>query len=251
MIQKFDVMITPFQLKRTIHLYLPNNYENSDENYPVVYMYDGHNLFDDNDATYGKSWGLKDFLDTYDKPLIVVGMECNHEGQERLNEYCPYVVNHSYFGDIQGVGDQYMQWVVDELKPMIDANYRTIPFLECTMIAGSSMGGLMALYSIVYYNDIFSKAACLSSAIGFCFEQLCQEIQNVSLNSDTRVYMDWGSEESRNKKALAYTTMRNLEIAHLIEKQGAQTYPRLIMNGKHNEETWEKQIPIFMDYLWK
>lgn len=138
MIYKFEVLITPFQLSRTIHLYLPDNYEESDERYPVIYMYDGHNLFRDQDATYGKSWGMETFLNNYDKPFIVVGMECNHEGQKRLDEYCPYEVENAYFGKIQGQGKPFMQWVVDELKPYIDTHYRTIPFRECTMIGGSS-----------------------------------------------------------------------------------------------------------------
>lgn len=251
MIKKFKVNITPFHLMRTIHLYLPDDYDKSNEKYPVLYMYDGHNLFDDKDATYGKSWGLKDFLNHYDKKFIVVGMECNHEGQKRLDEYCPYTVSHSYFGDIHGQGDDYMQWVVDELKPYIDSHYRTIPFRECTMIGGSSMGGLMALYTVVKYNQYFSKAACLSSAIGFCYEQIKKEIKGSQLNPDTKVYLDWGSEESKNKKALAYASVRNLELSHLLNQKGVSSFPYLIIDGRHCEETWEKQIPIFMHYLWK
>lgn len=251
MIKKFDVYMTPFHNMRTIHMYLPDDYEQSQERYPVIYMYDGHNLFFDTDATYGKSWGLKDFLDKYDKKFIVVGMECNHEGQERLNEYCPYSVHHSYFGEIQGKGDLLMSWVVGELKPYIDTHYRTIPFRECTMIAGSSMGGLMALYTAIVYNQYFSKAACLSSAIGFCFKEIQQEIMSRDLLADTRIYIDWGSDESRNKVGLAYSTARHLELSHLLVKKGIMTYPYLVVNGKHNEASWEKQIPIFMDYLWK
>lgn len=157
MIQKFEVNITPFSLTRTIHLYLPNDYNQSEERYPVLYMYDGHNLFKDEDATYGKSWGLEKFLDHYDKKFIVVGMECNHEGNKRLDEYCPYDLEHGFFGSIHGQGKEFMKWVCDELKPYIDSHYRTIPFRECTMIGGSSMGGLMALYTVVAYNELFLK----------------------------------------------------------------------------------------------
>lgn len=251
MIHKFKVTITPFQLTRTIHLYLPDDYESSQERYPVIYMYDGHNLFDDQVATYGKSWGFQTFLNSYDKKFIVVGMECNHEGQKRLDEYCPYKVNNSYFGDIHGQGDEYMQWVVDELKPWIDNHFRTIPFRECTMIGGSSMGGLMALYTIVHHNKIFSKAACLSSAIQFCYQEIWHEIEIATLNPDTKIYMDWGSEEARHKKALASITNNNLEVSHILQQKGVSTYPRCIIGGKHNEASWEKQIPMFMQYLWK
>mgnify|MGYP000001902938 FL=1 len=96
MVEKFDIVITQLGLERTIHVYLPEDYYDSDEQYPVMYMFDGHNLFYDHDATYGKSWGLKEFLDTYDKKLIIVGIECNHEGQKRLSEYCPYQIESKY-----------------------------------------------------------------------------------------------------------------------------------------------------------
>ncbi|MEE0778214.1 MAG: alpha/beta hydrolase-fold protein, partial [Massilimicrobiota sp.] len=61
MIEKLNVYIQPLESWRTMHIYLPQNYHNSDERYPVMYMYDGHNLFNDQDATYGKSWGLGEF----------------------------------------------------------------------------------------------------------------------------------------------------------------------------------------------
>ena len=63
---------------RMLHIYLPDDYDESDERYPVMYMFDGHNLFYDSDATYGKSWGMKDFLDSWDKKIIIVGAECSH-----------------------------------------------------------------------------------------------------------------------------------------------------------------------------
>lgn len=251
MIKKFDVDITPFQLNRRIHLYLPDDYEESEERYPVIYMYDGHNLFYDSDATYGKSWGLKDYLDNYDMKFIVVGMECSHEGNRRLNEYCPYTLPGSRLGDIDGLGKVYMQWVVDELKPFIDSHYRTLTNRENTMIAGASMGGLMSLYSVVKHNDVFSRAACLSSSFSICMNELKDEINNSSLNIDTKIYLDWGSDESWDKDALAYSTARNLELSHMLSLRGVNTYPCIVVHGIHNEVTWEKQVPVFMEYLWK
>ena len=71
-----------------------------------------------------------------------------------------------------------MDWVVNELKPMIDQKYRTIPFRECTGIGGSSMGGLMAFYTVIHYNQLFSKAACLSPALSLCIHQLQEEMNH-------------------------------------------------------------------------
>ena len=250
MIEKFDVHITPFHLDRRIHLYLPKNYHQSEKRYPVLYMYDGHNLYYDSDATYGKSWGMKDYLDKSNYEMIVVGIECNHEGNKRLEEFSPYSGITTFAGEIEGKGEIFMDWVVDELKPFIDQNYRTLPDRTNTAIGGSSMGGLMSLFSVIHYNHIFSKAACLSSAISFCMDELYDEIQRATLNSDTKIYMDFGSLEARDQKGLAYLTSNNLEIAHALSLKGVSTYPRVIVDGIHNEATWEKQIPIFMDYFF-
>ena len=80
MIIKRDCYYPPRNSNRRLHIYLPDDYEYSNERYPVVYMFDGHNLFFDEDATYGKSWGIRTFLDAWDKKLIIVGMECSHTG---------------------------------------------------------------------------------------------------------------------------------------------------------------------------
>ena len=78
-----ETWITPLDEARTIHLYIPDGLMPG-QKVPVLYMFDGHNLFVDEEATYGKSWGLKDYLEQTRLPLVVVGLECNHEGNRRL-----------------------------------------------------------------------------------------------------------------------------------------------------------------------
>lgn len=248
MVEKFIVKMTPFNLDRMIHVYLPDNYFNSDESYPVMYMYDGHNLFYDEDATYGKSWGLKDFMDHYDKPLIIVGIECNHEGNERLNEYCPYNVKHGYFGPVKGRGKELMDWVIKELKPAIDSKYRTYPLRECTGIAGSSMGGLMALYTVIKYNQYFSKAACISPAISICMEELQQELKDNEISSDTRVYLSFGEKEVNDIEMMVKSF---LYFNDYLIKLDASCYLNIVKNGQHNEVSWQRENAVYLNYLWK
>ena len=104
MIFKKEVWITPYQMNRRLHIYVPQRAMEEGRRCPVLYMFDGHNLFEDQEATYGKSWGLKDYLDHSGLPLIVVGMECNHEGNSRLVEYSPYTFTDHQFGTIAGSG---------------------------------------------------------------------------------------------------------------------------------------------------
>ena len=251
MLIKKTVHITPYDLDRNLHIYLPKNYEQSEKRFPVLYMYDGHNLFRDEDATYGKSWGLADYLDRTDTQLIVVGLECNHEGNMRLVEFCPYSLPGPNRKRIPGTGQVLMQWMVDELKPMIDAEFRTLPDREHTGIGGSSMGGLMAYYSVIRHNDVFSKAACLSSAFPFCHKEVREEtMRKKQVLPGTRVFLSWGSKESGRKPGLVLYTCFNLEMSHLLTEAGAVTYPMLVNGGSHSEADWEKLNEVYIPFLF-
>lgn len=257
MVIKRDFTYSPKGRNRPLHIYLPDDYDRTDTRYPVMYFFDGHNLFFDRDATYGKSWGLKDFLDGWGKDMIVVGMECGHEGCERLSEYLPYPANKgSRFSSFAPLGDATMQWIVHEIKPMIDREYRTIPFRECTGIGGSSMGGLMALYGVVHYNELFSKGACVSSAIGFCMRPLMADLRRSAVSADTRVFLSWGTREAwglknpdredRSSKTYGW----NRRVCDQLRSTGAAVKLYCQVGGAHCEADWEKQIPAFMDFLW-
>jgi predicted alpha/beta superfamily hydrolase len=78
MIIKKDFLYPAANEMRRLHIYLPDSYNETEERYPVMYFFDGHNLYTNEDATYGKSWGLKDFLDNWQKDMIIVGIECGH-----------------------------------------------------------------------------------------------------------------------------------------------------------------------------
>ena len=257
MIIKRDFIYTPKGKNRPLHIYLPDSYYDSPERYPVMYFFDGHNLFLDADATYGKSWGLKEFLDSWGKEMIVVGIECGHEGEERLSEYLPYpAAKGSSFDRFQPMGDATFQWILNEVKPVIDREFRTIPFRECTGIGGSSMGGIMALYGAVHYNRWFSKAACVSSAMGFCIRPLMKDMRDNPMDPDTRVYLSWGSREAwgikdpsredRHSKTYDW----NKRAADQAEAWGAAVKLRCQVGGGHCEADWERLVPEFMNFLW-
>lgn len=251
MTEEFSLTIDGLgQNPRTIYVYLPHDYYSSDKRYPVLYMFDGHNLFYDHIATYGKCWGLKDYCDKKKLELIIVGADCNHTGNNRLHEYCPYPCPDSWLGDLNDQGKITANWFAHTLKPAIDSRYRTLGDRHHTAIAGSSMGGLMSLYTVIRYNEVFSRAACLSSSFSLCSKQLKEEIRHAVIHADTRIYMDHGSSEARNKQGLTYSINTMLELSHECTKKGAETYPRLVVNGTHSEASWEKQVPIFLEYLF-
>ena len=258
MVIKRDFIYSPNGQNRRLHIYLPDSYYETDEQYPVMYFFDGHNLYSDQDATYGKSWGLKDFLDRWDKNMIVVGMECAHGPGERLVEYSPYTskAKTGFMKGIEGTGDATFRWIVDEIKPVIDREYRTYTNRQCTGIAGSSMGGLMALYGVIRYNSTFSKAACVSSAVSFCMPQINKELKACPVDADTRVFLSWGTREAwgvrdhEHEDFLSTTSRNNRKIGAALEKQGAAVEIFCQKGGAHCEADWEQQVPEFMDFLW-
>lgn len=256
MIIKKDCIYPTKQKNRPLHIYLPDDYEESNEKYPVMYFFDGHNLFFDEDATYGKSWGLKTFLDHWSKKMIIVGIECGHENQERLSEYLPYPASFGRFCEFEPTGDETFRWIIEDIKPMIDKEYRTIPFRECCGIAGSSFGGLMALYGIIHHNRYFSKAACISSSIGFCMDPIFKDLNTNIIDPDTRVYQSWGTREAYgikdewNEDTHSETYKCNKKIADKFKESNATVKMFCQVGGGHCEADWEKQVPDFMDFLW-
>ena len=232
--------------KRRAYAYLPDDYDLTERRYPVLYMFDGHNLFSDSEATYGKSWGLSDYLDKTRTPIIVVAVECNHEGNERLSEYSPVDFTFRNGEFIKGKGKKYMDWLTGTFKPYIDENLRTIPDREHTAIAGSSMGGLMTLYAVAKYNKYFSKGAALSPSLWAYGTNLVEFIEKSKFSKDTVLYMDYGSKEF-DKAGKAKANFCKATEA-LIQK-GVLLTSRIVPGGEHSEASWERQIPIFMNVL--
>lgn len=235
--------------ERLAYVYLPESYEhNTQQRYPVLYMFDGHNLFFDHHATYGKSWGLKEYLDETHTPLIVAAVECNHDSNHgRLKEYAPFSFFDSRIGRIEGKGYLTMEWLIHVFKPYIDSNFRTLSDREHTMIAGSSMGGLMSLYGVLHHNETFSRAAALSPSLWCCFNPMKRLASSATLYKDTVIYMDYGIKEYGNHLNIIHDFG---EFSTLLMMRNISVDCRTILEGTHCEASWQKQIPFFMNTLF-
>lgn len=213
--------------------------------YPVLYMFDGHNLFTDEEATFGKCWGLEKYLDEHKTQLIVCAVECNHEGDSRLSEYSP--VPFDYHGKpVKGRGKKYMDWLTGVLKPSIDRDYRTLPDREHTFIGGSSMGGLMTIYALAKYGDIFSGGAGLSPSLWVQRGEVPSFIVNSKFRKGTVLFTDYGTKEFKNHSQQMKLFGETVKI--LIEK-GVAVTSRIVPGGTHSEASWEREIPYFMSVL--
>ncbi len=234
--------------ERRAYLYLPESYRsNPHKRYPVLYMFDGHNVFLDEDATYGKSWGMKNYMDVTGTEMIIAGVECNHSPDYgRLKEYSPFTFEDPKFGQIMGRGRTTMNWMVNYFKRSIDRRYRTLPDRNHTFIGGSSMGGLMSLYAILAYNHVFSGAAVLSPSLWTNPYKIEHLVRNASLAENTRIYMDYGANEMKAHPGMDHHFQK---ITSLLLQKDVFLTSRIVPYGDHCEACWEKQIPFFMGTL--
>ena len=123
-------------------------------------------------------------------------------------------------------------------------------------LGGHSKGGNLALYAAVHHNRWFSKAACISSAIGFCMRPLMADMRGSIMSSDTRIYLSWGTKEAWGIKnpdredRSSKTYDWNKRVADQAASCGAAVKMRCQVGGGHCEADWEKLVPEFMDFLW-
>jgi len=141
-----------------------------------------------------------------------------------------------------------MDWLVNELKPQIDAHFPTLPDREHTYIAGSSMGGLMTIYALTAYNHIFSRGAALSPSLWLSFGKVRDMIRNAEIMENTWLYMDYGSEELDNHDA-SKMLGAFYKVYEEFLKKGVMACARIVPGGNHSEASWEQQVPVFMECM--
>ena len=229
------VEIPGLQRKRQIRMYLPPGYATSGKRYPVLYMHDAQNLFDDATAFAGE-WKVDETLDALSKEgkleLIVVGID--NGGDKRITELNAW--DNARFGAAEG--KQYTDFIVGTLKPAIDAKYRTLPDRAHTAIMGSSMGGLASHYAIAQYPQVFSKAGVFSPAYWTAapsFDFMAQH----PLPKDARVYLLMGEKEG---DSMVPDVQR---MAQVVEKSGhpkANAVLKIVPEQKHNEAFWSGEL---------
>lgn len=250
MILKHILFAPTLRRKVKIHLYLPDDYLTSQKTYPVLYLFDGHNLFYDEDATYGRSWRLGEHLDQFGQPMIVVGLECSHEGHNRLMEYAPFPFYDPDFDQaFEARGDRTMQFILHTLKPFIDTHFPTRTDRRHTWIGGSSCGGLMALYAIMAHSSVFSKALVLSPYILVCQSDLLWYASQSSMRRPSSIYFSWGAREGSTGHEFIAQTKVLMDLSNILLKKGVRLEYNVRPFGEHNEAEWESQADSFLRFL--
>lgn len=227
---------------RSLRIYLPPGYARGADRYPVIYLSDGQNLFDE--ATgYAGEWGVDETLDALAAEgfeAIAVGID--HGGEQRMQELSPW--HNPEFGLPMGEG--YLAFVVERVKPYVDANYRTRRDPASTAIVGSSMGGLMAHYAVHARPDVFGLAGVLSPSFWF-HEAAFNYPQNRPRAATARIFLSMGTAEGAD-------ALRHVEAMHrLLQRQPApqNLTLRVVDGGEHNEAAWRALFPDVLRFLYQ
>ncbi|MEJ1223320.1 alpha/beta hydrolase [Sediminicola sp. 1XM1-17] len=234
--------IPKLERTRQIRIYLPPGYYASDRAYPVLYMQDGQNLFDDATA-YAGEWGVDESLNNLSAKeqlkMIVVGID---NGQEkRINELSPW--ENKKYGRAEG--EAYVDFMVHQLKPFIDRNFRTLPDRKNTALMGSSLGGLISHYALFKYPEIYGKAAIFSPSYWYA-EEVFNFTQNHPLPRNTKIFLLVGEKEEGMVAPAKKMYQLMLETGQKKKNLKWVSDPE----GEHNERFWRRQFTPAMEWLY-
>lgn len=230
-------------ISHKIWLYLPPNYTTSSENFPVIYMHDAQNLFDNATSFIGE-WNvdetLNDLFKKTGKGFIVVGIE--NAGEKRIEEYTPYK-NKKHGG---GKGAIYIDFLVKELKPYIDKNYRTKTDAKNTAIIGSSLGGLISFYGGLKFPSVFGKIGALSTSFWFS-DEIIDFAKDNGNQQNTKLYFLVGGKEG---DTMVPDTENMTTLLTELGFPSENIHTKIVVEGKHTEAFWKAEFLEVITYLF-
>lgn len=277
-LEHFKKFNSEFVRSRDIGVWLPKGY-NPEKRYAVLYMQDGKSLFDANLTWNHQEWGVDEVLSelmgkTKIRNCIVVGIE--NGNALRHSEYMPQKPfeglavtqqdllyratrkDNSHFFTDKIQSDNYLKFLVYELKPFIDLNYSTIKDSQNTFIAGSSMGGLIALYAVCEYPDVFGGAACLSTHWTGIYTlennpipAALMEYLKVKIPppENHKIYFDYGSLTLDTLYKPFQMQVDAIMLSKGYDNKGWLT--KEFIGADHSEQAWSKRLSIPMEFLLK
>jgi predicted alpha/beta superfamily hydrolase len=229
--------------RRDVLVYLPPSYRTGERSYPVLYMQDGQNLFDASTSFAGE-WGVGRAMNSAARrglEAIVVGVP--NMGPERLDEYAPWPDAEAGGG---GKGDAYSGFLARTLKPLVDQRFRTQPGRDRTIVAGSSMGGLISLATLLRHPDIFGAAGVLSPSLWFAGGAIFSEVERSPL-VPARIYLDIGVQEGPQHVGNA----RRMRDLLLSKGYRLNQHLRWLESrcGRHDERSWGRRFARALPFL--
>lgn len=235
---------------RDIIVYLPPNYEKEvNQHYPVFYLHDGQNIFDGATSFIaGSEWqcdetAQKLILANQIQPIIIVGIY--NTGEERINEYT-YSTDARY--NKGGKAALYGKFLVEELKPFIDKQYRTLSDSNNTALGGSSLGGLVSLFIGLQYPEIFGKLAVISPSVWWDSRIILKDVKKISEKPNIKIWLDIGTDEGE-ESVPDTEDLKNLLLDKGWKLDKDLKY-LLVKGAKHNEMAWASRFDKILEFLF-
>jgi predicted alpha/beta superfamily hydrolase len=229
-------------------VYLPPGYDDDPaRRYPVLYLQDGQNLFDEATA-FSREWQVDETAERLIQagaiaPLIIVGIA--NAGERRLDEYTPTRDRRHRAG---GGASRYGRMLVEELKPFVDATYRTRPDAASTGLGGSSLGGLLSLYLGLQYSGMFWRLAVLSPSVWWDDRFIVRRVRLLSFKPPMRIWLSVGTAEAEGVVDAA-CALRDA----LVERgwrEGEDLAFTVAEGARHEEAAWAEQVEQVLRYLF-
>ena len=240
---------------RDVVVYLPPGYESNKKRYSVLYLHDGQNLFDGATSFIpGKEWRVDETAQSFItagkiESIIIVGIY--NAGRARIDEYTP-VADEKY--KMGGKADLYGRMLVEELKPFIDATYRTRPDADHTGLGGSSLGGIVSIYLALKYADVFGRIAAVSPSVWFANKQIVHYADALRKKTKTRIWLDIGTKEGSTAKdageAVADARLLNDTLRKKGWKPGKDLSYFEAEGAEHNETAWAARVEPILKFLF-
>ncbi|MBL8816984.1 MAG: hypothetical protein JNL58_13225 [Planctomyces sp.] len=240
--------------KRTVAVWLPPGYDQNTDRYPVLYMHDGQNLFDSATAAFGTEWQADETASRLIAqqeicPLIIVGI---WNTPDRIDEY---TVSRDAQSERGGNGLNYIRFLADELKPMIDRNYRTLTNRDSTVTGGSSLGGLISIHACIHRPDIFGGCAAISPSLGWADERILTELSTETrLPIEARIWLSMGAREGRDESTRTAAVDRCRRLHELLTSADQKSDRNILFleakEGTHDERAWSRQLPDALRFLF-
>jgi predicted alpha/beta superfamily hydrolase len=235
---------------RDIIVYLPPGYSGAPLRYPALYMQDGQNLFDSATAFAGNEWGLDELAGELIaagqiQPLIIVGIY--NTGSGRMAEY-------THVKDRRGSGGRaraYGKLIIEELKPFIDNQYRTLPDPANTGLGGSSLGALVSLYLGLKHPGVFGKLIIMSPSVWWANRSILRQVSRLRHKLDQKIWLDVGTAED-TKPEVCVRNARALRDALLVKgwRLGKDLAYFEDEGAGHNEKAWGRRARRALEFLF-
>ena len=257
-----------FIAARPVDVWLPADYDaESDKRYPVIYMHDGQFLFDHPTSPYAGTawiWGVDKtmtrLVNEHKIRAAIIVSVWSQPKRLRTAEYMPQKpvtdvdnqdnhVRESELPDEPIGSDNYLKFLVEELKPLVDATYRTRPDRDNTHIMGSSMGGMISAYAIAEYPEVFGGAACMSTHWTRNGAAVLDWYRNHwPTAGSNRVYFDYGTETLDAEYEVFQLQMDAIMVEHGFQ-DGANWVTRKFDGANHSPRAWRERLHIPLEFL--